>query len=497
MSLEASNSLEEGQLSLLPEAEEMPEIPLSIRKNDDLTRQVRNLLLLYPITRLEADKLRLGPEQESLFKGIDTLFLSFSMFDFISECMVFESGATRELIIEHLSEEVARLRPEQSGLNGMLIAEIVLDQLCNSRENHRSFQFEYFDAKENKNKAREFRLVLYKIGDDGEGRYYLTNEGFTAYLSMLELDAQVGQEVDEYLIRRLMERGNFGDALRIAKRNRKRTIELKDSLHRQLFKINRDIQNIDWGTEIRPYLDQSRTHIKERIEEEGSILGRLGNHLELAKGVQREELIHLQETIQECQSQHRKLHSNLMGFNEKFLDAQTRAFRTPRISSLAHLETDILMRMLDASMKDLGAAAQEITSCLNQPKVKKIFDPLMLISFIDNADAEMDDEGEDQSTELVAIDDSMDRFDQQMIRDMTTYLEALIKTKGQTELSAVIQQAEVDQLASEEILCLIYLVMQWYGDTTQTKGLRLEKQGKLPQNKHVSGDNLSISGAES
>ncbi|MCP4298804.1 MAG: hypothetical protein GY786_24755, partial [Proteobacteria bacterium] len=450
-----SSPTSDRQISLLPQSEEKKKVPPPLRKNDDLTRQVRNLLLLLPVTRLELDKLRLGPENLMIFKGIDTNFLSYSMFDYISESMIFESGATREGIIEHLKDEAKRLKPNIPDTEGEIIGEILLDQLCNSRENHKAFQFEYFDALEDKMKVRQFRLIFYKVGDDNEGRYFLTNEGFAAYLSMLELDTRMGQEVDEFLIQRLMERGSYGDALRISKRNRKRTIELKDTLSRKLFKIGRDVQSVDWSDEVRPYLDQSRSHIKGRIEQEGRILAKIGEILEQPDVNHRDDLIHLQETIDECQGEHRKLHSQLMGFNEQFLDLQIRAFRTPRISGNASLEDEILMKLLDSGIDKMGQRAVEITTFMNHPKVNSLFDPLLLISFIDSADGEYEEELQESPGEMEGFVDSMERFDNKMIVEMGSWLEKVVADKKDTDLSQIIRKAESDHLNSIEILCLV------------------------------------------
>lgn len=55
-----------------------------IVRNEALTRQPRNLLLLSPLFQFEHSKARLGPEGESLMDGLDTLYLSLSLLDFVS-----------------------------------------------------------------------------------------------------------------------------------------------------------------------------------------------------------------------------------------------------------------------------------------------------------------------------------------------------------------------------------------------------------------------------
>lgn len=487
--IEDSNSKEEQQLEQIQ------------TKAEDLSRQVRNLLLLYPLIRLENEKTRLGPEGLNMFRGLDTLYLSFAMFDYISECMLFDLGAKRERIIQHLAKEVKRIKPRLSKKNSALAGEIILDQLCNNKQNHQSFSFDYFDAHSDAKMSRRFRLLLFKIGEDDEGRYHLTKEGFAAYLSMLELDSNMAQEVDEYLIQKLIDRGNFEDALRVAARNRKRTIELKDSLKQKIFKLNRDIFNVEWQQDIKPFLDQSRNHIEARIKEEGHMLENLTEELHQPEKGKKTSLLKLQDTIQDCQSQHRDLHREIMGFNEQFLAAQSKIFRTPRISNLANLEDEILTMMGNKTINQLSLMASDVTSAMNIPSIKRIFDPLLLISIIDDQDREEKEKKEPEESDLVSLGNPLDRFNSKTITDMEAYLKEVTKDKKETNLKEIILQAEnTNSFTSEEILCLVYLTFQWYGNVDRSPGFQFEKieskrkKSKLSFSKsiYLSGDNLLI-----
>ena len=472
-------------------------------KADDLSRQVRNLLLLYPLIRLEYEKTRLGPDGLNMFRGLDTLYLSFAMFDYISECMLFDLGAKREGIIQHLAKEVKRIKPRLSKKNSALASEIILDQLCNSKQNHQSFEFDYFDAQKESKMTRSFRLILFKIGEDDEGRYHLTKEGFAAYLSMLELDTNMAQEVDEYLIQKLIDRGNFEDALRVAGRNRKRTIELKESLKQKIFKLNRDIFNVDWQHDIKPFLDQSRDHIQARIKEEGYMLENLTDEIDQTEVNNKDNLLKLHDTIHDCQSQHRDLHKDIMGFNEKFLAAQSKTFRTPRISNLANLEEEILSLMGKKSVNDLSSQAPEITSMMNMPSIKRIFDPLMILSIIDDQDREELGKSEVEASDLVLLNDPLDRFETNIIQEMEAYLKQAVAPEGETNLKALILQAEAEnRFSAEQILCLVYLSFQWYGNADRSPGFQFEKlttkklTPKLSKSVYLSGDNLLIKRGE-
>ncbi len=78
-------------------------------RDEAVGRQLRNLLLLSPLFQLEGSKARFGAEGEGLLEGIDTLYLSLSLFDFVSERMVMDLGARRAEIRAHLAGEIARM----------------------------------------------------------------------------------------------------------------------------------------------------------------------------------------------------------------------------------------------------------------------------------------------------------------------------------------------------------------------------------------------------
>lgn len=468
-------------------------------REEDLSRQVRNLLLLYPITRLENEKLRLGPEHQTIFKGIDTIYLSFALFDYISECMVFEAGSRRKDIVQFLCFELVKISPHLPEEDQKIAAEIVLDQLCNSRDNHKSFSFDYYDASSGLTRSREFRLILYKIGADGEGRYILTKEGFAALLSMLELDSNMKLEVNEYIIRKLVDRGNFTEALRIAKQNRTLTIEYRDLLNRKLFQINRDIGNMSWQNDIKPYLEKSRHHIQERIREEGQMMERFISIMETAEPRVRRKLNSLLDVIGECQNRHRELHTNIMNFNAKFLTAQNKAFRTPKDTPLAHLETEILHEMGTWPIARLIKNSDEITAQMNAPVIDKVFDPVMLLSFIDKIDAEeleKERTAEEPEAEMIDLQTIPDRFDDSMIRQMTRFLELQMAEKRKTDMVSIMKHAEEEGFNSDEILCLVYLVYQMYGDKNTSGQYDIRPSEKIDRSASpfqlISGDNLVL-----
>ncbi|MCP3925747.1 MAG: hypothetical protein GY714_24525 [Desulfobacterales bacterium] len=462
-----------------------------IKKDSDLSKQVRNMLVLNPIIRLEFLKNSLGPSDSNLFDGIDTQYLCFSLFDFISENMVFNPGGLRKDIIEYLAFEAIEIKQDLSDKEAFEIGEIVLDYLSNSRENHKAFSFSYFDAKDKISKKRSFRLINYTISEDGSGYYFLTRDGFAAYLSMYFTDSENISEMDEFLVKKMLERENFDGALKIAKRNRKRTIEYKKEHDKTLLKIKKDINSIDWNTDIKPFLERSRKHIQERLDYEGEMLQKLDTYLDRDDFKDISSMTILQETIQECQRRHGDLHRTLIDYNEQFLDEQVRSFRANKISSeIKDFEKDILEKSLGLSLQEINLIANDITSSLNVTNFPNIFDPLQIISLFEKSLNTLDDEFKTKKEDLQILNEKSEIFTKDMIEKVDQFLKNEAK-QGKTTLEQMVRKSVNEGFSDDEIKCLSYLLLQYFGDSELNFKYLISKSGKF-KSAHITGDNFLI-----
>ncbi len=473
----------------------MEATPETTTRASDLSRQVRNALLLSPIHSLEHEKKRLAPNHPDLFEGIDTLYLSFSLFDFISEHMVFGPGATSEEILQHLGQEVIFIKPSLTSDEIQVVAKIILDRLSNSRERHQAFSFPLFDARDQEIKLRHFRLLAYHPADEGAGHYVLTQEGFAVYLSMLELDPEVAQQINEIMIQQLIKRGRFRDARELASRNQMQTKQYLNQLLELLRKIQRNIRTTDWQVGVKPRLDQARYHFEDRIREEGSILMSVPGYLEQAADDQIPFLLDLQDMVQDCQKWHGQLHRMVMDFYEEFQRLQAFVFRSAGMGPVADLEQDVLAPLSMAPVEKLAPHAREITVLLNPGKPVKLFDPFLLVHLIEQQ-SEVEETPLEESSEamLEEIPAPAMRFSKELIHKMTQYLEDHLPENESVQLDALLQHALEDQLDKDELLCLTYLILGKYGSDERVTGLKFEKLEpfQLSAEVGVSGDNLRI-----
>lgn len=460
-----------------------------IKKDSDLSKQVRNMIVLNPVIRLEFIKNSLGPTDSNLFDGVDTQYLSFSLFDFISENMVFSPGALRKDIIEYLAFEAMEIKDSLKKKEAFDVAEIVLDHLTNSRENHKSFFYSYFDASTKSTKQRSFRLINYTVSEDGSGYYFLTREGFSAYLSMYFTDAENISEMDEYLVKKMLDRENFDGALKIAKRNRKRTIEYKREHEKTLLKIKRDIGSISWSKDVKPFLKRSRDHIAERLEYEGDMLSSLDRYLDREDLPDVRAMTVLQETIQECQRRHGDLHRTLIDYNEQFLDEQVRTFRPKRSSESVHnFEKEILSKAASMKLNEIVDISDEITSALNLPEHSKLFDPLQLISLFEKSFDSSSETYADISGKRESLIDESELFSKEVIIRIRNFLDKEIE-KNEISFKTILKNAALNGMDKDEIKCLSFLVLQYYGDYVPGKQHSVTKSGKFTS-EHASGDNF-------
>jgi len=441
-------------------------------RDEAVTRQLRNLLLLAPLFQLEGTKARLGAEGEDLFEGIDTLYLSLSLFDFVAERMVMDLGAPRADIVVHLAGEIARMETtlDRSALGRARAlpeaqceraAEQVLDALTNARERHRAFEPSYFDAAGGTARRLRFRLLRLSDEPDGVLRYLLTPEGLTAYLAMLDVDPALAQQAEEILIARLLERGRFRDALRLARRARTRTLELRETLRKHLLRAHRAGGAVHWSGETLPRIAEAIEHIRERQTEEHAILQGVGAHdLDALAPDLRRDLVDLRDTIDDCRHQHAQLHRETMSVNDRFLALQASAFRARRVTALPDLERQVLGPLLERTISELAGIAEEVTALLNAPRVEGMLDPVLLLDLLERGqDRNETLTTDEEDAPLADLERLPERFDQTLQARVVEWARAVLDREGAMTFSALLKRARRDGLSHDERLCLAYVVI--------------------------------------
>ena len=473
-------------------------------RDEAVTRQLRNLLLLSPLFQLEGSKARLGAEGEGLLEGIDTLYLSLSLFDFVSERMVMDLGARRAEVLAHLAGEIARMEAtlDRAALGRTRAldetqreraAEQVLDALTNARERHRAFELDYFDAAAGTSRRLRFRLLRLTDEPDGVLRYLLTPEGLTAYLAMLDVDPALAQQAEEILIARLLERGRFRDALRLARRARARTLELRETLRKHLLRAHRASGAVHWSRETLPRIAEAIDHIKERQAEEHAILQGIGAHdLDALTPELRRDLVDLRDTVDDCRHQHAQLHRETMSVNDRFLSLQTSAFRARRVTALPDLERQVLEPLLALDMSELAGIAEEVTALLNDPTTAGMLDPVLLLDLLERGQGQDESLAVDvEDAPLADLERTAERFDQALQARVVEWARAALDAGGPTTFSALLRHAHDRGLDRDERLCLAYAVIAAFHPRDDRLGVETRVAGRFVD-PCVEGDDLML-----
>jgi hypothetical protein len=222
----------------------------------DLSRQLRNLLLLRPLFQLELNKLRIGDEgapDAGLFQEIDTGYLALSALDLMMESTTISMGATHEEVLGHLAGVARAMKPSLTDSQSHRVGEAVLGMLDNKTNSYREFSFEHFDGTKGAWRNMRFRLVRYEPDLADVYRYRPTAEGYLVYLGMLDLSPEDSQELMEKMLDLLVQRGRFDAALEIAKRARTLSIEYRQRIRDRLHQAYRAPGSVNWSKDLNPY----------------------------------------------------------------------------------------------------------------------------------------------------------------------------------------------------------------------------------------------------
>ena len=237
----------------------------------DLSRQLRNLLLLRPLFQLELNKTRIGEDgasDDGLFQGVDTCYLALSALDFMMEATTVSMGAPQREVLEHLAATAAFMKPALTKAQTFRVAEVLLHMLDNKSGGYKEFTFDHFDAAEGCSRTVRFRLVRYEPDMEDVYRYRPTSEGYLVYLGMLDLSPEDSQELIDKMLDLLVQRGSYDSARDFAKRARTSSIEYRQRIRDRLHQAHRSPGSVNWTNDLGPYLQKARDHIHRQQQDD-------------------------------------------------------------------------------------------------------------------------------------------------------------------------------------------------------------------------------------
>ncbi len=174
----------------------------------------------------------------ALFDGVDTHYLVLSALDQMMEATTNFHGRHRSGARSALANIAARMKPSLTAVQCHRIASVVLADLDNKANKHKEFSADYFDAK-----SQSMSLSVSARAVPGRPtdvyRYSPTPEGYLVYLGMLDMEPEDTLELMEKMLDMLVKRGRFEQALDIAQRARKLSLEFRQLIRDKLFQAYR------------------------------------------------------------------------------------------------------------------------------------------------------------------------------------------------------------------------------------------------------------------
>lgn len=435
----------------------------------DLSRQLRNMLLMRPIMQLEMNKLRIGSEDtqdKGLFQGIDTHYLVLSVLDFMMEGTTINMGCTQGETLRHLSSVAREVKPTLTHEQSARVAEVVLDALDNKTENYREFAYEYFDARERRLKLFRFRLVVYEPDLEDVYRYRPTPEGYLVYLGMLDLSPEDSQELMEKMLDMLISRGRFEAALEIAHQARTRFLEYRQLIRERLLQAYRAPGSVNWTQEMVGKLNAARTDVAARQSEGQRMEESVRQSMQQTQEWQtRQDLEKLLKMLESAGLMRTRLVQDITVAPEKYLEAQRAVFRARRPSGLPDLETRVFPQLLSLPTAQLADNADHVISGLYPPQWPKVYDLNSVFAALLEQRNTQESLGDEDKGDIIPHVEPAKQFTQSEITAAQTWLSECLATPGPHSIESLLAASLVEELSEPVRRCMVLMLYQSFAQS--------------------------------
>ena len=408
----------------------------------DLSKQLRNLILLRPVVALELGKNKFGADSDtgaSFLEDIDTHYMVLSALDFMMEETTVNSGCKEEDLIQYLSDIALQMKPTLTFGFARKVAETVIDALDNKAKGYKEFEFDFFDAVTRQKRFIRFRLVAYEPDLEDVYRYRPTSEGYLVYLGMLDMAPEDAQILMEKMLDLLLERGAFDAALEVAKRARKLSLEYRQLIRDRLSQAVRAPGSVTWNEDIEPSLKGARSHVRERQAEDNRMEEAVRSNLVEADDPKaRTQLVQLLDTVRGAGLIRSYLVNDILQAGERFLEAQTTLFRVKRSGSLPDLESRLFPQLLSLDTNTVAAHSDHLVSGLYPAIWPKLYDLNSAFSLLLERRAE-DAAPDDDTGELEPYIPYPDRFSKELISKVERWIAQQFAQPGSYQLDELIR----------------------------------------------------------
>lgn len=460
----------------------------------DLSAQQRNLLLLSPLFELHQNKSHVANSDGAagFMTNIDTHYLSLSLLDFLMEGVAIGSGQYPEEVLQHLMALAGVIAPSLNHGDLRKIAEYVLGQVANSRENYKDFEREYFDAKTKCTQAHRFKLITFEPDLEENYLFKPTEEGYLVYLGMLDLSPEDAAELMEKMLQLLIKRNKFAQAVDIAKRARALSIEFRQIIRDTITRARRTPRAVNWKDDIQVRLEKARGHVTERRKEDGTMMLSVRNSLAGADEFEvRENIIKLLDILQSSSNLRSRLHTEIMQAPDQYLTAHSMVFRVRAPSSLPSLEELLFPHFMKLPVETLAACVDNMISSAYPPKFPHIFDLNNVFALLLDKRASPnfieEDEGEVEPEQL-----TLEMFSFEEIEQAEQWIDEKLRQVNETTIEKLLTGAEEEGLDRPVVLCAALFLYIAINESSNYKNIEISINEHSYRTKYVRGTSLTL-----
>lgn len=429
----------------------------------DLSHQQRNLLLLSPLFQLSANRFRLGGElRNPVLDVADTNYMCLRLFDYLIEGAPLQGGRTRRECMARLVECATEMAPLGTQAQLLEVAEIVLGALENSRDHYREFEERYFHAPSRQAKTFRFRLIALELTADDAGELLkLTAEGHIAYLAMLDLPADVGEEILQKASQLMFERGRYQDALTLIQQARRRSALYRTELRDYVEKVVRNPREVNWVNEVEPRISEARQHVDQRRQDDARMLSNVTHTLaELgaddSEGAR--QLRAVRDELDEANTLRVQLFNVLQNARARFFEANARLLvvrKRQRVGSVPQVLSPGLGAL---STQDFALAADEAFWGLFPVEPRRLLDLETLTAMVRCRPAPSIEPAEDTVDEEAQVPVFVETYSAEVDDAVKAFVARLLREKAGGELRTLLAEPELATLTdSEQRLAVAWL----------------------------------------
>lgn len=357
---------------------------------------------------------------DSGIAGFDVRALILAAFDAVIARQGFPTRTTPAQVIELLSGIASIQNRELARVQGVAVAEHVLDGLTNRRMRERLFSptsIVYADAGAGEVLATEVQRpfwLLREAEDPRTGEIYLeaSADAVNALVAGLDIPIEDQQVALETILERQLSRGELDSAHATAIQARQLTAGYLIQIDELLRETERDLRGTDWEGEAPALIDSAMTHLDECLVREGRLLQHVAGGVkdgsrprDGSEEVSTEKRARISAALTKLLGESRHLHTQLldrlMGARGRFLDAQdNQMFRTVLDAVEFDLSADLMNPLLALHVDDGERVSERFITALLGPVV-----PLMprwadLVESLLRAPVERGGEGDTQEEEF-------------------------------------------------------------------------------------------------